>query len=384
MKILLVSPSTPNRFHRIRLQHILDALSDEHEITGVFLQCAKTPFESPSSKKDYVFVKPKIVCLLDCLFQLPLPWPLEVSYTSYPPLKRLVSQLAPSHDIILVKRVRAAQFISHRVSTPVILDATDAMSLYYKKAAQSMGFWKNPLFVEEWLKYLVYEKRLGSRFTHWVVSSPTDASHLEHILPAKASVTVIPNVVDTTYYQSYKKPILPKRILFSGLLDKYVNKSAIDFFLSFIYPSIRKEYPDVFVDIVGPNPSSRLFSLHDSHITVTGIVSDIRDYISQSSVVIAPITVGTGTRNKILQAWSHERSVVSTTIGAQGLGAEHGKHLFLADDPKLFASFVVELLKDDPLAQKIARQGHSFVEQHFSLSVMREKYNMLLKKVKNE
>ncbi|HKZ34505.1 MAG TPA: glycosyltransferase family 4 protein [Patescibacteria group bacterium] len=384
MKILLVSPSVPNRFHRIRLQHIMDALSDEHEITGVFLQCGKTPFESASSTRNYVFVKPKIVSLLDCLFQLPFPWPLEVAYTSYPPMKRLITSLAQSQDVILVKRLRAAQFIHRGVSTPVVLDATDAMSLYYKKASESIRFWRNPLFVEEWLKYLVYEKSLSSRFKHWVVSSPTDASYLEHVLPKETRISVIPNVVDTRYYQSSIPPVRPKRILFSGLLDKYVNKSAISFFLSLVFPLILKECPDVSLDIVGPNPPSRLYSIHDEHVSVTGTVPDIRDYISRSSVVVAPILVGTGTRNKVLQAWSHERPVVSTTIGAQGLGAEHRKHLFLADDPKSFASFVVDLLKDDHLAQKVGSQGRLFAEQHYSLSVMRDKYTALLQKVKNE
>ena len=48
-------------------------------------------------------------------------------------------------------------------------------------------------------------------------------------------------------------------------------------------------------------------------------VPDIRPHIAAAAVVVAPLRYGSGARQKILEAWSMEKCVVATTVGAEGL-----------------------------------------------------------------
>src|SRR3990172_7744779 len=198
MKILIIAPGVPNRFHRIRLKSIIDSLTPDHQITGCYLNIGSLP--SSKNHGELVESKSKLLSLLDSFLFLPFPQPLEVSYCYSPALEKKVRELAPSYDIVIVKRLRAIQYLPKDIKIPVIIDSTDAMSLFYQKALYSVPFWQKPLYFEEWIKYLIYEKNTSANFTNWVVCSDNDAKYLKEILAPDTKVWVIPNVVDTQYY----------------------------------------------------------------------------------------------------------------------------------------------------------------------------------------
>ena len=75
-----------------------------------------------------------------------------------------------------------------------------------------------------------------------------------------------------------------------------------------------------------------------------------------------PLRVGGGTRLKIFEALAMGKAVVSTTVGAEGLGIEPGTHVELADDPQAFADVVVRLLRDCPAREALGRHGRALVE----------------------
>jgi len=77
-------------------------------------------------------------------------------------------------------------------------------------------------------------------------------------------------------------------------------------------------------------------------------------------------------RHKILEALAQGRPVVSTSLGAEGLGLRDGEHLLLADTPAAFASALVRVLQDPALAQRLVAGGRAFVERHHSLAALRE------------
>jgi len=380
MKILVVAPGVPNQFHRIRLNHIIHALGENNKISGCYLNIGH-PIAKQKMAGAHIEQKSPIQSIIDSLFFLLLPQPLEVSYCHSPSLKNKVGLLSRSHDIILVKRLRALQYIPRDTNKPVLIDSTDAMSLFYQKAKDSVSWWQKPLYFEEWIKYLIYEKWASKKYKNWVVCSEDDASYLKRVLSPGTHVWVVPNVVDTSYYKE-KSPSREKTILFSGLMEKHVNQSAAYFFLEKIYPKIKKVVPAVKLYIVGPNPPSKLISYQkDKSITVTGKVEDIRTYIDFASVVVTPTLIGTGMRNKILQALSHNRPVVTTTLGAQGLSPEIKKILFIADSPKSFAQNTISLLTNEGLRKKMAKKGRALIKKHYSLPIMRQKYNEVLHSV---
>jgi glycosyltransferase involved in cell wall biosynthesis len=104
----------------------------------------------------------------------------------------------------------------------------------------------------------------------------------------------------------------------------------------------------------------------DPRIELTGFVEDAVASIAAARVAVVPVLAGSGTRVKILEAWAAGTAVVSTTLGAEGLGCSDGEHLLLADDPGSFAGAVTQLLESGAAREKIGAAGRKLFEDRFT------------------
>jgi glycosyltransferase involved in cell wall biosynthesis len=155
--------------------------------------------------------------------------------------------------------------------------------------------------------------------------------------------------------------------VFSGAMDWHPNEDAMVHFVEEILPRVRARVPDVTLTIIGRNPGARVKALGSQPgVTVTGTVKDVRSHVTEGALYIVPLRVGGGTRLKILEALSQSKPVLSTTIGAEGLGLEPGKHIEIADDPERFADRTVALLGDPARRAALSREGRAVVQEKFS------------------
>jgi glycosyltransferase involved in cell wall biosynthesis len=119
--------------------------------------------------------------------------------------------------------------------------------------------------------------------------------------------------------------------------------------------------------LAGKNPEAiARFLRRDPRIQILGPVEDAVVELARARVAIVPLRAGSGTRFKIVEAWAAGRAVVSTTIGAEGLGAVDGEHLLLADTPERFADAVSALLDSADLRGRLGRAGRRFYEEKFT------------------
>src|SRR4029077_18145810 len=102
------------------------------------------------------------------------------------------------------------------------------------------------------------------------------------------------------------------------------------------------------------NPSAHVRELAaQPGITVTGTIDDVRPSIAEGSVYVVPLRAGSGTRIKIFEALAMGKAVVSTTVGAEGLALEWGRHFLSGETPHDFAHAVIRLLRDPGRRQAI-------------------------------
>jgi polysaccharide biosynthesis protein PslH len=94
-------------------------------------------------------------------------------------------------------------------------------------------------------------------------------------------------------------------------------------------------------------------------------VADMGEMLSESSIVLVPLKGGGGTRLKILEAFGAGRAVVSTRLGAEGIRAEHGRHLLIADTPEEIADAVAGLLADPARRQELAAAARRLAEERY-------------------
>jgi glycosyltransferase involved in cell wall biosynthesis len=108
------------------------------------------------------------------------------------------------------------------------------------------------------------------------------------------------------------------------------------------------------------------------HVIVTGMVPEVRPYLERASVVAAPIAAGSGTRLKILEAMALARPVITTPMGAEGLGLEPGAHAEIADLAE-FPGRLAALLGDAARRRALGWAGREWAEGRFSLEAMAQR-----------
>jgi glycosyltransferase involved in cell wall biosynthesis len=196
-----------------------------------------------------------------------------------------------------------------------------------------------------------------------LVTSVEDALRVREIASG-TPVCVYPNAIPLRSVISCETDF---SIAFSGNLEYEPNRVGLHYFLSRIWPSLKQRFPALTFRIIGKNPhaiESEISGL--ASVECTGAVEDTFKHLSRSMIAIAPLLSGSGTRLKIIEAWAACRAVVSTSIGAEGLGAHHGESVLIADTPQDFVTAVGNLLTDDKLRQKIAAKGREQYEHKFT------------------
>jgi glycosyltransferase involved in cell wall biosynthesis len=280
-------------------------------------------------------------------------------------------------DLILIDEAPLAAYAWPLSETPCILMRQKVDYLFYRDVFLRTALGKEKAkALREWFLFRLYENKLWRRFRKGVVVSEMEREIYLRLNPA-LDLAVIPNGVDILHFRVTPLPTNQHPIiLLNGTMSYQPNVDAAGWFVKKIFPLILRHLPQTKLLIVGQNPVEEVQRLARSdQIIVTGSVPDMRDYLSQSDVVVVPLRIGHGTRLKILEAMAAGRPVVSTSIGAEGLEAQAGKHLLLGDNPKQFAANVIEILTKPRLAESIAGDARQFVENLYSWQFIGEKLN---------
>ena len=162
----------------------------------------------------------------------------------------------------------------------------------------------------------------------------------------------------------------PPTVLFQGTLRYPPNAEAARFLVREVGPHLRRLVPDVRIRLVG-TPAAGLASLGDPPaVTLVGQVPDIADELARADLVVVPLRFGSGTRLKVLEAFAQKVPVVSTTLGAEGLGVQDGVHLLLADTPEGLAEACARLLADEALRERMVEQAHQLFCLQFAEEIV--------------
>ena len=159
---------------------------------------------------------------------------------------------------------------------------------------------------------------------------------------------------------------MPPALVFTGVMDYFPNVDAVQYFCTDIFPLVRAAVPECRFSIVGRNPTRRVRELQaHPNVTVTGSVPDVRPYLAQAMVAVAPFRIARGVQNKVLEAMATGLPVVGTTQAFEGIAATAEDGIRVADDPQHFAQELIALLTgNDTVRQQCGLQARRYVEQH--------------------
>jgi len=297
-------------------------------------------------------------------------------------MQQALDEVLSEHDFDLVQtEFTPMGSFDLRTNAAKVLDAHNVeyenhrrMSLYAHRPGEA-------LFYRRETRLLRGEERDACRRHDAVlVTSCQDRQLFEALVPGLRTF-VVPNGVDTSYFAPSPEPSEPNALVFTGMMAYRPNYDGILHFLDEIFPLIQAEVSAARVYIVGSRPPATLTARASASVVVTGHVEDVRPFIRQAAAYVVPLRMGSGTRLKILEALAMEKPVVTTSIGCEGLEVSHEESVLIADEPTAFARHVVELLRCEPLRQKLAAAGHYLVREVYDWSTVHRQLDDALRQV---
>jgi glycosyltransferase involved in cell wall biosynthesis len=220
----------------------------------------------------------------------------------------------------------------------LVLDLHNIESRLHAATAAAAPWPQSVMFRRFARAYEIHERHWLAWYDDVLVASGADASRV----PAER-IAVFPNTIPFR-----EVPDAPREhaVIFTGNLEYDPNVAAVRWFAREVWPSVRRQEPQLEWRLVGRNAHAVAPYVRGiPGVRIVGEVDDAVVEIARAKVAIVPLLAGSGTRFKILEAWAAATPVISTTIGAEGLGAVPGKHLAIADDAPAFAASVVNVLR---------------------------------------
>jgi glycosyltransferase involved in cell wall biosynthesis len=378
MRILVVCtwcPLPPFNGAKLRAHYLLGALSARHDVTAVAF-CGDDETGAAIVPAGGGAPVPLVRVAADPFRYTRLPqWakflsPVPTSLWSIPEMRNAVRQQlhGGAYDAIVAMETSAARYALLQDGAVPILDVDTALAFQMRARhlLQPGGLGRLRTWAS-WRKAAWYEGALLRRFPVCAVASDREFAYLRGLLPSSGErLVVVPNGVDCTLLCPGLAAPRPGALVYNGALTYSANYDAMQYFLSAIYPRIRRAAPEVSLAITGSTRGVDLDGLAlDESVRLTGYVDDIRPVVAGSRVCVVPLREGGGTRLKILEAMALGTPVVSTAKGAEGLDVVGGEHLLLADDAEQFAALTVTLLRDGALRERLTANARRLVEQRY-------------------
>lgn len=296
-----------------------------------------------------------------------------------PNLRRLCSRVAlpRSFDAIFLSAV-LLRGLPLPTGIPIIGDTHNVdFNVLRRTSTAADSFLRRQHARLQWPLTRREEQRAAQNVNLLLATSERDRQLFEEELLVRG-VEVIPNGIDVAEFAPTSIPSQPETVLFTGLMSYYPNQHGMRWFLNSVFPLVLQKLPGAKLIVAGTAPPHWLTARRGSKVEVTGPVLDMRPYFERASVAIAPLFIGGGTRVKILEAQAMGKPVVSTSLGAEGLGQCHGESILIADDAESFGGHVVRLLSDRDLAANIGANGRSHAVRHFDWNRIGERLGRLL------
>ena len=228
------------------------------------------------------------------------------------------------------------------------------------------------------------ESRVFEKVEVGIVVSEVDKNRLKKLCP-KGNFEVIENGVDTDEFKPDYMNSEADTLSWVGGFGHFPNREGIYFFLEKIYPLIKNKISNVKLYLVGgdvPNKLRRLAET-DTSVRITGYVDDPIPYIQNTSIFIAPILSGSGTRLKILEAMAVGKAIVTTSVGCEVIEGINETHYLVADNPEDFAKCIIQCLKDRSLQKYLGANARQLVQQKYDWEIISNKLDIVYQKLKS-
>ena len=373
MKLFVLVSRVPfplEKGDKLRAYHQIKQLSKDFD---VHLCCLNDQVHDANAQKELEKIAHTVSIVqlskwrvyLNVFFGLFGDLPLQVHYfyqrKANKQIQHLIKTFKPDH--IYCQLIRTSEYVKELHQYPKTLDYMDAFSKGIDRRVSTSPLWKRWIMKAEARRLASYENIIFDYFDHHTIISKQDQQHLFHAKRDK--IAVVANGVDTVYFTRKEKE-QSYTLLFTGNMSYPPNIDCAEYLVHEVLPLVQKNFPQATLCLAGANPSPKVKALASNTVTVTGWIEDIRDAYNSSKVFVAPMRIGTGLQNKLLEAMSMELPAITSSLANNALGAESEKTILIADDAETCALQIKRLLINENLGSDIAKAGKNFVKEKYT------------------
>ncbi len=350
-----------------RIHHVSMALKGLGEVDLLLADIWEEKEDSPFDRV-YSFPMGKSDRIKGILKTYPFGMPLQVGYFFSQRVVEWLRDHGKDYDLIWFNHVRTFpywNFVRKSIGIPTVVDFHDSIALHYLQSRENTsGLWKH-IYRSEYPRLVNLERHI-SRYTPSVVVSPVDGLFIKHIGGKRPYI--IPMGVNE---KALKEPIVEERqpvVTFIGKLDYLPNTEAVMWFVENVHRHLRKNVSYKLVIIGGHAPPSiqKLPGEYED-IELTGYVENPYPIMAAASANIAPIFIGAGIQNKILEGLAVGTPVLTTPLGARPIVKPLRKYLHIATEPEEWIEILTDLLKH-PIDTETAMKMKQTTKKYYSWS----------------
>lgn len=321
-------------------------------------------------KPNRTFIQKKLFGILKHLISMIFKIPAQAIYPNWPSLRNQILLIVgeTEYDIIQIETWWQCQLFKKMGNN--IFKVVDTHDVMYEKRELERRY-KNKALTRRDKSYLLHYKQKeleNTSLADLIVSiSEHDSKVFQEHFPDKNHI-LVPIGQDLSKFINYPHDNDAKTILFYGSMGGSQNIIAFWRLYKDILPKIKEKIPDIKLIVLGANPPNEVSELADSSsIIVTGFVSDVRPYLSKSTLMVLPLETSGGFRGRIVEVMAMGIPVIGTHNALDCIDMENGLQGFISDDDNLMAEYAVRLFTDKEMLGKMQSACREFVEFKYSL-----------------
>ncbi|MEN3040212.1 MAG: glycosyltransferase family 4 protein [Bacteroidia bacterium] len=271
-------------------------------------------------------------------------------------------------DLIQVESPYLTPYVE-KLSLPRVYRLHNIESQIWWRHSTEQRWFLRPYFRLQARRIEAYERRILHVYDGLLPISEKEAE-LARKSGYSGPIEVFPFGLDLENYTAPPLGQQPPRIGFIGGLDWLPNQYGIVWFLENVWPPFRKKHPDAHLSIAGRNTPRWLYRYADSRTHILGAVRDAQAFFHDHEILIIPLFSGSGIRIKLVEAFATGRAIVATSVAAESLIYQHGKHLFISDTADDFQEALSTLYTDPVLRAQIGRAARQLAEVQYDRRVL--------------
>ena len=372
MKIFVLLSRFPyplEKGDKLRAYNQIKYLSENHEIHLCALNDAKLSKNhlealKPFCKSVNVIRLTKTVSAWNIIRAFFNGNPLQVGYFFSSSAKRkihqLINDIKPDH--LYCQLLRVSEYVKD-LDVPKTLDYQDVFSKGVERRIEKSNWYKKIVLKTEYQRLLKYERDIFSYFDNKTIISEPDRELIPH--PDRNKIEIVINGVDVEFF----KPMEIKKeydLVFIGNMGYPPNINAAKYLAQKIMPLVRKKLPNASLTLAGATPHTDVMALKNENIKVTGWMEDIRESYAKAKIFIAPMQIGTGLQNKLLEAMAMKIPCITSGLANKALEAIPEKEILVGNTPEEYAEHIFRLLENEQLSKNLSDNAYKLVHSKYN------------------